>query len=149
MSPLPFFADGVRFACTGCARCCHNRDDYEAVWVSREEVAELARFLGVSPATVRARYLVRVGGAWSLASRGDACVFLEGSRCAVYAARPRQCRTWPFWPENLQRAVWEREVAPFCPGVGQGRLYSAREIRAIARATDDPRIPLPLLPVAD
>ena len=27
--------------------------------------------------------------------------------------------------------MWEEEVAPFCPGIGSGRLYSAREIEAI------------------
>eukprot|EP00961_Rhodomonas_salina_P046921 629705-Rhodomonas_salina.2 len=21
--------------------------------------------------------------------------------CSLYEARPKQCRTWPFWPENL------------------------------------------------
>jgi Fe-S-cluster containining protein len=145
----PFHADGLRFSCTGCARCCENREGYDAVWVTRAEVAEIARLLGLPAATLRERYLVRIDGAWSLASRGDACVFLDGARCTVYAARPRQCRTWPFWPENLRRPVWEREVVPLCPGVGRGRFYSAREIRGLARATDDLRLPLPALPLAD
>ncbi len=56
---------------------------------------------------------------------------MKDSRCAVYDARPWQCRTWPFWPENMNETVWEREVASYCPGVGKGRLYSAEEIKLI------------------
>ncbi len=33
----------------------------------------------------------------------EVCVFLEGERCAVYAARPAQCRDFPIgW--NTKRA---------------------------------------------
>jgi Fe-S-cluster containining protein len=38
----------------------------------------------------------------------DACAFLDGARCTVYEARPTQCRTFPFWKENLRRrGSWE------------------------------------------
>ena len=42
------------------------------------------------------------------------CVFLDRTSadgktgCSIYAERPAQCRTWPFWSENLtSRATWE------------------------------------------
>ena len=28
-----------------------------------------------------------------------------------------QCRTWPFWPENMSSKAWT-SIAAFCPGVG-------------------------------
>jgi hypothetical protein len=31
----------------------------------------------------------------------------------------------------MSRAVWEQEIANYCPGVGKGRLYSAEEIEEI------------------
>ena len=36
-------------------------------------------------------------------ANGD-CVFFDSERrsCKVYALRPRQCRTWPFWESNLR-----------------------------------------------
>lgn len=51
----------------------------------------------------------------------------------MYDIRPRQCRTWPFWPENMKRSFWEEEIAPFCPGIGQGRLFTAVEIEELIR----------------
>jgi Fe-S-cluster containining protein len=63
-------------------------------------------------------------------------VFLDGVRCSVYRARPEQCRTWPFWPENMSERVWTKEVKRDCPGIGIGRLHSPREIeRELARET--------------
>ena len=29
------------------------------------------------------------------------CIFLDKKKCSVYEARPIQCRTWPFWKENM------------------------------------------------
>jgi Fe-S-cluster containining protein len=56
---------------------------------------------------------------------------LRRARCRVYPVRPRQCRTWPFWAENLRRHVWYGEVRKRCPGVGKGRRYGAEEIESI------------------
>lgn len=144
---LPWYAEGLRFTCTACGNCCRNRGDYEVVWVRPSEVRRLAAFKGLAPAAFRSLYLEEVEGAWSLASREGACIFLDGEgRCAVYEARPRQCRTWPFWPQTLRRREWQEEVLPLCPGAGRGRLYTLGEIREVARAAVG-RGPLPRLPV--
>jgi hypothetical protein len=43
-------------------------------------------------------------------------------RCRVYAVRPLQCRTYPFWPELVQNSrSWQRE-ARRCEGIGNGPL---------------------------
>jgi Fe-S-cluster containining protein len=52
-----------------------------------------------------------------------ACAFLdENNRCKIYPVRPKQCATWPFWTENLERAAWEGPVKDCCPGIGKGEL---------------------------
>jgi Fe-S-cluster containining protein len=61
------------------------------------------------------------------------CLFLEDKQCKIYEVRPHQCRTWPFWPENMKKSLWEREIAPVCSGIGKGRLFSADEIEEIIR----------------
>jgi len=58
------------------------------------------------------------------------CRFLDkDSRCRVYRARPTQCRTWPFWPENMNAKTWTKEIAVFCPGVGKGAGVSSDHVK--------------------
>ena len=125
--------EGLRFECTQCGECCVNREEYAHVYASREEVRELAALLELPILEFRRRYAFVDEDGWTqLSVVEDHCVFLEletGS-CRVYAARPVQCRTFPFWTENLQsRAAWRR-LKRFCPGIGQGDLLPLERIRA-------------------
>lgn len=144
----PWYTEGIRFSCTRCGQCCRNRGGYEVVWITPGERERLAGYLGITTGAFRARHLVYLDGDWSLASRDQACTLLDDQgHCTAYPVRPRQCRTWPFWPGNLQRTSWETEVVALCPGVGQGRRYSLEEVRLVARAAER-RIPVPELPVS-
>ncbi len=45
------------------------------------------------------------------------CVFLRGKKCLLYKSRPKQCRTFPFWRENVRtKEDWE-ETAQRCEGI--------------------------------
>jgi hypothetical protein len=103
----------------------------------------MAEALGEEVAEFYRQHARRIGVRWSLKERqtrfGRDCVFLDRTTapgkalCGVYSARPTQCRTWPFWPGNLEsREDWERVrgVTP-CPGMGQGTLYPVEQIRII------------------
>lgn len=118
----------LRFECTGCGDCCKTRGSYCYVYVSREERKRLAQHLGVSPHAFTRRYCQKTNGFFHLREPAKDCMFLDGARCSVYPARPNQCRTWPFWPENLKQRAWVQEVKRDCPGVGQGRLYTTQEV---------------------
>lgn len=104
------------------------------MFLSEADLVALAAERGLERAEFLERHCSLHGGRLTLRSDLARCEFqgADGS-CTVYAARPEQCRSWPFWRENLVRETWEREVAPLCPGVGQGRLHDAAEIEAIAR----------------
>ena len=73
-----------------------------------------------------------VGGRVSLRERANGdCTFFDSRtrKCTVYAARPTQCRTWPFWDSNLATpADWARTRSE-CPGAGVGELVPLRDIR--------------------
>lgn len=45
------------------------------------------------------------------------CIFLKGKRCEVYQARPTQCRTYPWWPENLNSKESWKIAAQECEGI--------------------------------
>ena len=56
------------------------------------------------------------------------CIFLKNKKCDVYKARPTQCRTWPFWPDNMKSKIWNKEIINFCPGIGKGKIISKKKI---------------------
>jgi Fe-S-cluster containining protein len=63
------------------------------------------------------------------------CIFWKDG-CTVYAARPLQCRTFPFWPSILvSAAAWEVAKSG-CPGMGRGLLAGPAEIEARLAAQD-------------
>jgi uncharacterized protein len=125
------YRDGLRFECTGCGECCKARGEYGYIYVSLAERRRMAEHLGLSTRAFTAKHCQKTDGLFHLKDPAKNCQFLDGARCTVYAARPGQCRSWPFWPENMNRKVWTLEVRRDCPGVGQGRLYSRQEIDGI------------------
>jgi Fe-S-cluster containining protein len=125
----------LAFSCTRCGACCTGAPGF--VWVSPEEIDRLAELRGESSERFATKYVRQVGDRYSLIEKpGGDCIFWEKSAgCTVYPARPSQCRTWPFWPENVETpADWKR-VRKICPGSGHGRLYSMEEIIAAIEKT--------------
>ena len=125
-----WYHEGLRFKCAGCGGCCTGAPGY--VWVNKAEIEAMAAALSLEPAEFRRRFVRKIGIRRSLVEfdNGD-CVFFntETKGCKLYDCRPRQCRTWPFWPSNLRsERAWE-ETAAECPGCNRGRLVSLEEIR--------------------
>ncbi len=129
MADEPWYRDGLRFQCTQCGNCCTGAPGY--VWVDAAELSALAEEVGMEPAAFEDRYTRKVGARTSLLehSNGD-CVFFDNQtrRCTVYNARPRQCRTWPFWNSNLKTPDDWAFTCSVCPGSGQGKLHSLEQI---------------------
>ena len=95
--------------------------------------------MDLDPDVFEEQYTRKVGARRSLIefSNGD-CVFFdnEARGCTVYDLRPQQCRTWPFWPLNLQSPEEWDDVADGCPGCNNGRLYTLEEIEERAGVLD-------------
>jgi Fe-S-cluster containining protein len=131
MNELPWYRDGLQFTCSQCGDCCTGSPGH--VWVTNEEIAAMAAVVGEELEAFEDKYVRRVGARKSLIefSNGD-CVFLDGKTrgCSVYTARPRQCRTWPFWDSNLKTPEDWKHTCQVCPGSGTGRLYTLEEIEA-------------------
>ena len=130
----PWYGEGLKFKCTQCGDCCTGAPGF--VWVNKAEIAAMAALVGQDVVAFEQEYVRNVGIRKSLREfpNGD-CVFFDvaSRRCTVYEARPRQCRTWPFWESNLRSPeAWE-ETCAVCPGSGKGRLYSLDEIETRRR----------------
>ena len=131
-APGRWYADGLRFSCTGSGKCCQVHGDHAYVFMTRDEERRIAEGLGLALRQFRRRHTYRpFAQARSLRFPDGHCTFLKDRQCSIYETRPQQCRTWPFWEENLEPQAWQEEVMSFCPGAGRGRLYTAEEIEAV------------------
>lgn len=128
-----WYHNGLRFSCQRCGQCCWDEGEYTEVYVERDDIRQMAAYMDLYPDAFYKRFVKRSDGFDVLRSRRGACIMLRDGRCRVYSVRPRQCRTWPFWAENLRRHVWYGEVRKRCPGVGKGRKYGVEEIERILR----------------
>jgi Fe-S-cluster containining protein len=125
----PWYAEGLKFQCTGCGDCCTGAPGY--VWVNQAEIDALAARLGLPVAEFERKYVREVGVRRTLKERKNYdCVFLDGEtrKCTVYEDRPRQCRTWPWWNSNLKSPEAWQQTCEVCPGSGKGKLYSLEVI---------------------
>lgn len=130
-APPPWYAEGLRFGCQACGRCCGGAPGY--VWMDEQELAAMASQVGLAAADFRRIYTRSLWRGMSLREKANYdCVLLgENGRCSVYEARPVQCRTWPFWDSNLaDRESWE-EAGCRCPGIGHGPVYALEQIEAL------------------
>lgn len=124
-----FYKDGLCFECTGCGNCCSHPDG--TVMLTSEEAGAIADYLEMDEAGFLEKYLDISPGVNGLHltsyDNGD-CIFLENNQCQIYPVRPMQCRTFPFWPENLKSAFRWKQTAHQCPGINLGRRHSKAEI---------------------
>lgn len=130
MSDFPWYKDGLRFSCTGCGKCCTGSPGF--VWITPEEMESIAEFLNISLEQFIKNYTRQVGNRYSLLeySKSYDCVFLKNNRCTIYNARPQQCRTFPWWKENLETPESWQETADRCEGIHpEAPLISLEEIQ--------------------
>jgi len=95
----------------------------------------MAKSLNMSLEKFKKQYIRRVGLRYSLIEKSDSkdCVLLTPTGCQVYTVRPLQCRTWPFWRENLaSRTTW-RQAGQNCPGIDTGLWHDFDRIEAIRK----------------
>jgi len=76
------------------------------VKLSERDVERLARHLSMAPAAFLAEYTMDGGDEGTILRRTDAagCVFLDGTACTVYEARPdtcQRCREGSRWPRRI------------------------------------------------
>lgn len=131
--PSNWWAEGLRFSCLGCGRCC--RGEPGAIYFTSEEEQRILAHLNMDHETFCRSYVTKWWGRPSLLEkRNGECVFYcrETARCSIYPVRPEQCRTFPFWPEILaSRESWNA-CAQHCPGMNEGPLYRPEDAERLA-----------------
>jgi len=127
MSPA-WYHSGLRFTCTQCGHCCTGEPGY--VWVDDADLAAIAEYRGETIEQVRGLYSRWTPRGRTLREKanGDCIFYDKNAGCTVYAVRPPQCRTWPFWESNVADPEAWQATCEVCPGSGRGELIPAEEI---------------------
>ncbi len=116
--------DGYKYsfdpmACESCGgRCCTGESGN--IFVTPDEIVNISKLLNLPLNQFYEQYLHKIGYKYSIKEKKLAdsydCIFFDRATngCAIYEARPSQCRTFPFWPyfkTNIDELLDE------CPGV--------------------------------
>ena len=130
------YKDGIRFECQGSGNCCVSRDSYGFVYLSPDDLKRFEKDFNISIKMFKEKYCQITDGFIHLSEKSELdgnCIFLKDKKCSVYNSRPSQCRTWPFWNDNMKAKIWNNDIALNCPGVGKGKIINKKEIDRLLR----------------
>ena len=102
--------------CTVCASCCREA----TVKLAERDVEKLARFLRIKPAQFLRDYAEESEEEGVILKRtAGGCIFLDGTMCSVYEARPHNCENFPHLLRgegSLVSRMWQfKDRACYCP----------------------------------
>ena len=125
------YKNGIRFECQGSGNCCVSRDSYGFVYLSDSDIKRFSKSFKLSAKKFKEKYCQITNGFTHLVEKTELtgkCIFLKDKKCSVYKSRPSQCRTWPFWNENMNSKIWNENISINCPGVGKGKIIKSKVI---------------------
>jgi len=113
----PWYKEGLKFKCTGCGQCCTGGPG--AVWISQQDITAMSEQLNITENEFLNNYTRIVDGKRSLIEDPISydCVFLKENKCSLYSVRPMQCRTFPWWQQNLTSKKAWKDAARWCEGI--------------------------------
>lgn len=120
----------IHFECQhGCSNCCKSGG---VVLISDEDIPRIAKYLKLSQDDFLKRYTKKEGKKTCLTDKEiNDCIFLENDKCRIYPVRPIQCKTFPFWPQNLKSEKRWHIIMDECPGIGEGKIFSRQDIEEV------------------
>ena len=126
------YKEGIKFECQSSGNCCVSRNSYGYVYLSVNDLKRFSKYFNLSIEDFKFQYCQTTDGFIHLKEKNSLngkCIFLKNNRCRVYESRPSQCRTWPFWNENMNAKIWNEEIFNNCPGIGKGKKVKADIIK--------------------
>lgn len=124
-----WYRAGLHFICHQCGSCCKHPGP---VWITQSESRQISHFLGMVESDFRKAYIKEIGGLFTIDDKDDGqCIMLEArtNRCRIYEVRPRQCSSFPFWPDILKNQVTWAKEGTLCRGINNGSLWTCAEIQ--------------------
>ena len=126
-----FYKNGLVFSCQRCSNCCRLEPGY--VYLSENDLTKLLDWFKLERDVFISdycRWTPYYDGSEVLAlkeKKNYDCIFWDKG-CAVYDARPLQCRTFPFWDYIIHDEESWLTCSKDCPGINKGTFHSFDEI---------------------
>jgi Fe-S-cluster containining protein len=134
LSNRPYFFDrGIHFECRRCGACCTG--DPGIVYADKNEAMRIAEYFCIEFSFFADTYLYPLRAGYGVREYSDGRCYFYDSGCTIYPVRPHQCRTYPFWFENLRSIKKWKRMSETCPGIGCGTLYSKEKILKIVHSS--------------
>ena len=107
---------GDAIDCTACANCCK----VATTQIGERDADRLARYLGMRMSDFLRDYTMETAEEGRILRRNEnGCVFLAGTLCSVYEARPQTCELFPHLVKgngSLLSRMWHMpDRAAYCP----------------------------------
>ena len=120
--------ESPRFECQpDCFKCCTKPG---IVYFDKSSIENASKITNLSTTRFRKEFLIRNNGQWVHEVEDEnPCAFLTHEGCSIHFGKPIQCRSYPFWRENMtSKAMWKL-VSGFCPGIDTGPHIVVATIR--------------------
>ncbi len=102
----------VEFHCMNCGNCC-SIDGH--VFINQEEISAISKYMAITIEEFLEKFTVSIND--RIRIKGDyynKCIFLDNNSCRIYSVRPKQCKTFPYWLENMKYDVYIEETVEYC-----------------------------------
>jgi Fe-S-cluster containining protein len=124
------FPSHLRWTCVRCTKSCRDLPGRRRNILLAE--SDIRRIIDVTNLTAREFSLSSPSSfpyVRKMRKFGGRCVFLRGSRCSIYRARPLICRFYPFSLHPTRDDAFEIGFDPSCSGMGKGPHRAERFFR--------------------
>ncbi|MGB2929664.1 MAG: YkgJ family cysteine cluster protein [Desulfobacterales bacterium] len=125
----------IHFECRRCGACCTG--DPGIIYVVKDELTRIAEYLSLKIPFFIEKYLYPIKTGYSIREHADGRCFFYENGCTICPVRPYQCKTFPFWFENLRSLKKWKRMSKECPGIGCGPLHSKEQILKIVQSNVD------------
>jgi len=121
--------ESLHFECeSDCFKCCTKPG---IVYFDKSSIKNASKITKLSSTSFKKEFLKSYNGQWiHEVEKGNPCAFLTHEGCAIHFGKPSQCKSYPFWRENMtSKSMW-KFVGSFCPGIDSGPPIAVAAIRS-------------------
>ena len=124
----------MRWTCVRCTRSCQDVSQRKRnILLTANDIKRVTRATRLEPD----QFSVGLRGSFPYERRmrkiRGRCVFLQGTRCTIYKARPLICRFYPFYLRRSGDGGLHIGFDSTCSGIGKGKMRDVEFFNSLVR----------------